>query len=96
MPKYYFSENVNYVEILRYPLGEEARMREWMDGRAYYERIYKEEDCNEDGDANYSDGSDDDDTGGEHLKLRSICGGVFALFRLQSSGLKSKNIRRAN
>ena len=32
--------NIDYVEIVRHPMGEAAKMRDWLKQRAYYERMY--------------------------------------------------------
>lgn len=36
-------ERIRYVEILRHPIGAEAKLREWIEQRAYYEKIYQGE-----------------------------------------------------
>jgi len=36
------SNSIHYVEILRHPKGADAKMRDWVKGRAYYEKKYKD------------------------------------------------------
>ena len=33
-------EIVHYVEVLRHPIGAEAKMRKWVKERAYFEQTY--------------------------------------------------------
>ena len=33
---------IDYVEILRHPTGDDAKMQEWLKQRAYYEKEYKQ------------------------------------------------------
>jgi hypothetical protein len=32
--------DIHYAEILRHPFGTDANMREWIEGRAYFEKKY--------------------------------------------------------
>ena len=44
MPKNFDGpKKVYYVEIVRHAKGEEAKIRDWIDGRAYYAEEYKVE-----------------------------------------------------
>ena len=36
-----YREKIRYVEIMRYPTGAEANMREWVKRRAYFEQYVK-------------------------------------------------------
>ena len=41
------SNSIHYVEIVRHPRGAEAKMRDWVKGRAYYKNNYKDDDDEE-------------------------------------------------
>ena len=34
--------DIHYVEIVRHPAGADAKIRDWIEKRAYFEKIYTE------------------------------------------------------
>ena len=45
----YSNINIDYVDIVRHPMGEAGKMREWLKQRAYYERMYNRSYDNDNG-----------------------------------------------